>query len=129
MEEKVSDEHGFSVLGPAVGDIEVAFESAITAELLNESSVMRAYLAVCSFNGGSAEVALCLRFLGDSAIDTILRRCAETFSRMFNKAESLAIFPLDAGREHALYKAGVQPFYVLSNKRAALGGSSLQNLQ
>jgi hypothetical protein len=103
---------GFVPLGPqSIGPTETIFAGKIKDELQADPSVLRAYLALCSFNRAEPEVALCLAFAPDCENFDIIQGCRGVFVGMFSKVVSLAIFPLSDNQETELRRVGVEPFF------------------
>jgi hypothetical protein len=103
---------GFVPLAPQpLGPTEAIFTGEIKEQLQGDPSVLRAYLAICSFNRAEAEVALCLAFAPDCENLDIIVRCQRVFAGIFSKDESSAIFPLNDNQETELRRVGVKPLF------------------
>lgn len=112
-EEQVTAD-GFEPLGPTpVGPWELAFTSAVKNELHLDPTLLRAYLAVCRFNKGRPEVALCLVFSESAANEATIISCQKVFRGMFASTESLTVFPISPNgtQEQALKAVKVVPFF------------------
>jgi hypothetical protein len=111
-EEQITPD-GFEPLGPTpIGPWELSFTTAVKNELGLDPTVLRAYLAVCRFNKGRPEVALCLVF-ADAVDEASVLRCQQVFYGMFASTESLAVFPIAPNglQEQALRSVRISPFF------------------
>ena len=112
-EEQVTPD-GFEPLGPTpIGPWELSFTTAVKNELGLDPTLVRAYLAVCRFNKGRPEVALCLIFADGATNEATVLRCQQVFHSMFARTESLAVFPIapNGQQEQALRSVKVLPFF------------------